>query len=535
MILNRPILYKARYKTRGIALFYTYDYCSQNWLRLKQEVYQPLFIPFSNTKKMGWCSVHKKWETCVKTKKGNLYFMCGQKILAGFATVNQWTISSVETTVDELRELVRLKVNLVYTYLQGKEKRYLYEYKTFAFYMKTGAVVSYESCEGVKRVNVKLPVSITKDIQAKLQSFSNKIFGIAYKNSSPKSGIDSLTDYVVCPACPQVADLKHFLGNAFDRVVDRKSKNPYEDVCNYIHVKPFKRMRRIFDKNPLGLPIYSVLKTWGFSDVNVMTKFLEDVELCNTYFKNIQYDWHTKRIVTKDENFMGSLFYAINDNAKDIITVVGRWTSESLKLQNEKITMNHLIKAMKDGYHNFFDAAQMYYSRAAAIPEALKNRIQRECFTNEVHDALVQVFPDTFGFFKTDRSNKEIPYVEADKKLEASISVYNGVSFDFVLPKDTDELYTLGERMHNCVGWCYREKALNRSSIIVGVKYVQNGQEANIACIEINTKYMAIVQAKGVCNSRIRLDFQPVIIKWAMERNLQIHTHDLYSSRGMFV
>ena len=130
---------------------------------------------------------------------------------------------------------------------------------------------------------------------------------------------------------------------------------------------------------------------------------------------------------------------------------------------------------------------------------------------------------------------KEIPYVEADKKLETSISVYNGVSFDFVLPKDTDELYTLGERMHNCVGWCYREKALNRSSIIVGVKYVKNGQEANIACIEINTKYMAIVQAKGVCNSRIRLDFQPVIIKWAMERNLQIHTHDLYSSRGMFV
>ena len=516
-------------------MFYTYDYHSQNWLKLKQDVYQPLFIPFSNTNKKGWCSVHKKWETCVKTNNGGLYFLCGQKIHSGFATVDRWTISSVETTVDELRELVRLKVNLVYTCLEDKEKRYLYEYKTFAFYMKTGAVVPYESCENVKSVNINLPDSITKDIQAKLQSFSKKIFGTGYKNSSPKSGIAFLSDYVVCPACPQVADLKHFLGAAFDRVVDRKSKNPYEDVCNYIHVKPFKRMRRIFDKNPLALPVYSVLKTWGFTDVNVMTKFLEDIELCQTYFKNIEYDRHTKRIVSKDENHRSALFFTVNDNAKDIITIVSRWVAESLTIQNEKITMNHLIKAMKDDYHNFFDAAQMYYSRAAAIPEALKSRIQKECFTNEIHDALVQVFPDTFGSYHYDNSNKEIPYIESDKILEASISVYNGISFDFVLPKDTDELYTLGQRMHNCVGWCYRGDALSRSSIIVGVKLVQNEQEAYIACIEINAKDMAIVQAKGVCNSRIKPDFQAVIIKWAMERNLRIQTHDLYCSRGMFV
>ena len=508
-------------------MFYTYDYHSQNWLKLKQDVYQPLFIPFSNTNKKGWCSVHKKWETCVKTNNGGLYFLCGQKIHSGFATVDRWTISSVETTVDELRELVRLKVNLVYTCLEDKEKRYLYEYKTFAFYMKTGAVVPYESCENVKSVNINLPDSITKDIQTKLQSFSKKIFGTGYKNSSPKSGIASLSDYVVCPACPQVADLKHFLGAAFDRVVDRKSKNPYEDVCNYIHVKPFKRMRRIFDKNPLALPVYSVLKTWGFTDVNVMTKFLEDEELCQKYFKNIEYDRHTKRIVSKDENQMGTLFFTFHECTRDIITIVSRWAAESLKIQNEKITMNHLIKAMKDDYHNFFDAAQMYYSRAAAIPEALKNRIQKECFTNEIHDALVQVFPDTFGFYKLDRSNKEIPYFESDKNLQASIQVQDDIKMCFVLPKDTDELYALGKRMHNCVGLCYREDTLERRCIIVGVKIVQNEKESYLACLEINASSMTIVQAKGVCNSRIKIAFQKVIIQWALEHNLKIKTSDL--------
>ena len=109
-----------------------------------------------------------------------------------------------------------------------------------------------------------------------------------------------------------------------------------------------------------------------------MTKFLEDDELCKTYFRNIEYDWKSKRIVAKDESYTGRLFYALRDEAKDIITIVSRWAAESLMIQNEKITMNHLIKAMKDGYHNFFDAAQMYYSRGVAIPEALRDRIRKE-------------------------------------------------------------------------------------------------------------------------------------------------------------
>ena len=56
-------------------MFYTYDYQSQNWLCLKQDVYQPLFIPFLPSSKMGWCSVHKKWEPCIRTDKGKLYFV----------------------------------------------------------------------------------------------------------------------------------------------------------------------------------------------------------------------------------------------------------------------------------------------------------------------------------------------------------------------------------------------------------------------------------------------------------------------------
>ena len=94
--------------------------------------------------------------------------MCGKPIRSQFATIEKWTISSVETEINELRELVRLKVNLVYTTLEDGSKRYYYEYKIFSFFMKTGAVVSYESSEALKKVNINLPAAVTKDIQGKL-------------------------------------------------------------------------------------------------------------------------------------------------------------------------------------------------------------------------------------------------------------------------------------------------------------------------------------------------------------------------------
>ena len=66
-----------------------------------------------------------------------------------------------------------------------------------------------------------------------------------------------------------------------------------------------------------------------------------------------------------------------------------------------------------------------------------------------------------------------------------------GNIYEFILPLDTNELYDLGEAMHNCVGTLYRNAALKRLSIIVGMKL--NGKYQ--ACIEIKTKDKEITQA----------------------------------------
>ena len=503
-------------------MFYTYNYKSRNWLGSEQDIYQPLFTPFSIEKKKAWCSLHKKWEACGKTCNGQLYFECGNPVPSQFASVNKWTISKVETRNETSRDMIKLRVDLVFTAVsEDGRKRYHYAYKTWAFYMRTGFTVPYESEEFLENYPVSLPDSITTEIQNSLAAYAKKLYGTGYANSSYKNGIPALTDYVTCPACPQAADLQNLLGKKFNQVVNRSSSNPYQDICNYIHIKPFKRMRRIFDKNPLALPVYSVLKTWGFKDVNIMTRFLEDRDLCQTYFKYIKYDTNKKRVEIKDDNHCSDLFYFLNDYAKDLLGTVTRWTTESFQVQDEKTTMTHLIKAMKDGYHNFVDAAQMYYSRGAALPETLKKRVVKECFTTEIHDTLVAALPNTYGNHKTE--NEKIPYLETDKILEATIKDTNYNAYSFILPKDTNELFDLGQKMHNCVGQCYRGSAVARRDIIVGVQL----KEKFIACIQLKVKSWTIVQAKGVCNCRLRDEYKEIIKKWAFERGINIRTSDI--------
>ena len=502
-------------------MFYTYNYASQNWLASEQDIYQPLFTPFSVKQKKAWCSIHKKWECCGKNEAGRLFYECGLPVPSQFASVNNWTISKIELNTENARDLVNIRVDLVLTDVEDSRKKYWYGYKTWAFYVRTGAVVPYKSEKYLEKFKIKLPESVVKEIQNRLSFYAEKTLGFKCSNSSPKKGIDALADFVTCPACPQISDLQSFLGKDYSRIINRKSQNPYQDLCSYIHVKPFKRMRRIFDKNPLALPVYGILKTWGFKDVNVMTTFLEDSELCRTYFQKVVFNSKTRRIEMKDGDSHGDLFYFLNEYSRDIVTVVNRWCTESFQVQNEKTTMRHLIKAMKDGYHNFFDAAQMYYSRGAAVPKIFKDRIVKKCFTIAVHDELVRIFPSTYDI--TPYQNKTISYIDSDKILETNMEGKQGELYEFILPKDTDELIELGTIMHNCVGKLYRNKVLNRSTNIVAVKIMNKF----CACIEIRTNSKSIVQAKGMCNKPITNEVCQIIKKWAAERDISICTGDI--------
>jgi len=502
-------------------LYYTYNFNKHKWNTSKEDIFLPLVTPFSLSRRKAWCSVHKQWETCAHAHDGKIYFSCGTPLQSQLASIHSWTLSKVQIIPEYSRKMLKVRSDYIYTNVNGTKKNYRYAYKIWTFFMSTGITSTYESEQTIAKVKDSLPEIIFNEIQSELSAIAEKTFDSKYTNISPKKDYEGLKDYVLCPACPQIADLQYFLGNNYSKIINRKNPNPYQDVCTFLHIKPFKRLRRIFDKNPLALPLYEVLKNWGFTDVNVMTKFLEDKTLCTNYFKTLKYDYKKRRIFMIDSDYKSNIFMCLGENNLDIVNIVNRWVKESLQVQSEKITMNHLIKAMNEGYTSFYDAAKMYYNRAAAIPPTLKDRIKKECFTIAVHDELIRVLPNTF---KEPLGNYPIEYTEADKNLETIIKDEEENIYEFILPKDTNQIFALGDAMHNCVGHCYRIPALNRGCTIVGVKI----NNIYSACIEIKNIMLhpEILQAKGVCNSRLKINVQKVIKKWASERNISCRTGD---------
>jgi len=91
----------------------------------------------------------------------------------------------------------------------------------------------------------------------------------------------------------------------------------------------------------------------------------------------------------------------------------------------------------------------------------------------------------------------------------------------FALPRDTDELYEISSKMRNCVGYLYRNKVLDGSSIIVVLIYKNKMK----ACLEIKqnkaTYHYEIVQAKGFANGPISLKYRRAIEDWKKRKNIK--------------
>lgn len=94
-------------------------------------------------------------------------------------------------------------------------------------------------------------------------------------------------------------------------------------------------------------------------------------------------------------------------------------------------------------------------------------------------------------------------------------------AFFFVLPKNTDELYEISTHMRNCVGYLYRNKVLNKTSIIV-VLIKDNKMKA---CMEIKqdqkTYHYKIVQALGPGNAYVNRRFYSAIEEWKKRHNIE--------------
>ena len=135
----------------------------------------------------------------------------------------------------------------------------------------------------------------------------------------------------------------------------------------------------------------------------------------------------------------------------------------------------------------------------------------------------------SFQYFQT------VKYTEEELKLQHVYNEDDKERFLFELPKSTDDLYLISDKMHNCVGYLYRNKVLSKQSYIVTLedKKIHRG----VACIEIRESQensnLTIVQALGPCNRRIEKEYIPIIQKWMKLKHIKTTLSDLSEERNI--
>ena len=112
--------------------------------------------------------------------------------------------------------------------------------------------------------------------------------------------------------------------------------------------------------------------------------------------------------------------------------------------------------------------------------------------------------------------NFDIDYNEKEMELEGE---YNGVQF--VLPKDTDSLIKVGDKMRNCVGTNYRILALNKECIIVVMKQNQK----YVGCIELTDG--VIKQAYAPCNNELHGEYLKAFNLWKKSHDIQAYRYGI--------
>lgn len=513
---------------------YLKDETTQKWRPFKSDGKFETVMLASPT--VAWCDYHSRWENFKKGENGIIHFECGLKTYKPALMQNQKKLSSIMFTVDmnELKLDVSFRTSMPYF---SHSKKVLSKSSEVSHFNLATGTTQIEHNDG-KRIWFnedldleKIPEEIQEAVQNTLSIMTKKIYGVPCKNTY-RLCQNGFKHFVKYPSCPPIANVK----SCFKAKVNRTSLHSFEDLCAIYDIKPTKKFRKMFMDNPSLLLVNIFLSCIGFKDANVFNKYYDNAVLIRFLEENLSCNPKVPKIIYlfgKNKNM-----YALHN-----------WYEEATKQKkSDAVCANHLIEPMLDGhvdYTTMQDAFSMYVDNYNNLPEPLKKRILREGFTTQVHDRMCEALGRGNNRFSNGKEKIDIEYSENELKLEYKITKMiknkntgeekEKVLYLFELPKNTDDLYLISEKMHNCVGYAYRNSVIAKSCLIVTLEDLSIHK--GVACMEIKQsetgKFDNIVQALGPCNYRIKKEYIPIIQKWMKLYHLKTIVSDLKEERNI--
>lgn len=246
--------------------------------------------------------------------------------------------------------------------------------------------------------------------------------------------------------------------------VDRKNPECFKEFCKNYDIKNVRFIRKLYMKNPNILFFYKKLLTAGFRDFNIINRLLSNV-------KNL---------------------YDIRDYSFEF------FFSKVIAARGELAAM-HII--LRNNYY-FYDGLNMFMLYYDYLGEELKKSIFRDGFSKYNHDALAKL--------SVTIKKENLPFKYFDEELKLKDTIH---SYKFLLPKDIEELMTIGDKLNNCVA-SYGDSVFSKKSLIV---YAVKNDEIRI-CIEIVGNVARQYYGKNNCN--LTGEDKKVFEQWAFKHNI---------------
>lgn len=531
------------------------------------------FIPFKISNNTAWCNYHRQWENIFINHYGGnnsnsvLYFSCGNPIYNHLGHNKKFNLNSFVIEIDKQNCIFIIKQKWSYDEAFNDTEYHIKHVYAKCFDFKNGKIF-YPSGFNLE----KIPDFIEKQMDKILVSFCKQLYGVEIKRNNA-----SLIDFVKYPTCPNFNILIPFIDNGkkFDFRNRLNLFKDFCSYMKIKETKKLRKSFMKNPKTLLiyamcyqiGFTDSNVIQT-----ITANESFLEkyttgliylrfsmarkEVYFMNTYFSYLtSYNcnmidslrlWVQNALTDKTQAIVAKRFLKFMlEEEKDIIKDCGEYylrnartfpvpfherilqegftrevhdqemhlyrtvnPSEKLPIQYSDVEQELETVIFKSEISNSRSSSNSFSKKNnntsvmenGQMGEELKNLVSDEVEQAEVND------------FKQELNMPELKSsFDIARKFKHSDDSYN--NFYFVLPKDTDELYEISENMRNCVGYLYRDSAINKKCTIV----VMMHNNKFTACIELHPidelRYQ-IVQLKGPLNQTVRDENLQAVILW---------------------
>lgn len=345
-------------------------------------------------------------------------------------------------------------------------------------------------------------------------------FGFAPQYEYGTTNYEKIRNFISYPFAPQFAAITK-IEECGTPILSQLRTDPLciEKLFQFVGIPCTPFMRRQFLINPTTIYIMLIMQRLGFTDYNVINSIVAN------YKKEFSSIWGID--ITPVEMHHGIVAFTFSKDSANRFT----FTLPDLNAEEFcSLFLNELGERktcrMLDSYFSnrtAIDAGNMFVSlyKTGRITADIKKQIFHEGFTDYNHNVLVhccelyqQESYQNRHIRNTNSTmhpleNQTFKYSKYEKKLR-----YETDGYSFIPAEDTNRLLDISEKMHNCVGYAYRNKALSHDCIIVYAKDYDTYQ----ACIELRpeqNKKFTMVQCLASCNKPVTSRLKEACFAWA--------------------